>query len=253
MKKNLRRIICSFMFFVIVACSASVSPHEGATSPSPLSLLSFDLKLMNAAAMAFAPQSNVQMSSNNELSQENGLYRPLEQASIDQSVSTSIFAIRENRFKPNASSGWQPMRIFVFDKSYPNHDWLMQPQNRSNTRSAEVYVQPSGEVSYVQTLPAYQGKLVYRTQTSTDSVGVQFYCKQSCGWAQIRVDGEIRWIGNTYNMDDYVEIFRLPYDHHDVEVESLDYSDGERSDGVIRILAFGEGVLHRIYLPIISK
>lgn len=99
---------------------------------------------------------------------------------------------------------------------------------------------------------------VYSTMpTNSDAVGVQFWGNQWSGWAQIKVDGIIRWVGDTQNLRSYVEIYDLSPGTHTVTVEALGQVGEAKGSGEVRVAAFGYGVArskkHKVFLPIAMK
>lgn len=110
---------------------------------------------------------------------------------------------------------------------------------------------------YAVTLPQ-AGSIVFTTiQESTTQVGVQFWCDENCGWAQIKIDDVIRWVGNTLNLKDYIEIYDLTNAQHTVKVESLGQKGSESGGRDVRIAGFGYGAVNSkkyvVYLPFIAN
>lgn len=102
------------------------------------------------------------------------------------------------------------------------------------------------------------GNSIYTTtQIATTQVGVQFWGDENSGWAQIKIDGLIRWVGNTLHSQEYVEIDDLDMRNHTITVEALGQPGSPSGGSEVRIVAFGHGVVgserYKVFLPIITK
>lgn len=110
---------------------------------------------------------------------------------------------------------------------------------------------------WVVTLLGGTGKVQATLQTPTTAVGVQFWGNAGCGWAQIRVDNHIRWVGNTVNLRSYVEIYDLTPGTHVVTVETLGQQGQPDGGSEVRVAGFGYGVVgsmkNKVFLPIAHK
>ena len=92
----------------------------------------------------------------------------------------------------------------------------------------------------------------------TSTIGVQFWGDENDGWAQVTVDGEYEWRGNTRNNKSYVEITDLPFAEHTVRIEALGDAGATGGGSHVTIagiscqrLGPGSTVNQRIFLPLI--
>jgi hypothetical protein len=110
---------------------------------------------------------------------------------------------------------------------------------------------------WVVVLAGKTGSVRAKMPIDSDAVGVQFWGNEWSGWAQIKVDGIIRWVGDTYNLRSYVEIYDLSPGTHIVTVEALGQVGEAKGSGEVRVAAFGYGLVgskkHKVFLPISMK
>lgn len=236
----------------LLACTA-IEPTNYASNYSPLSPLPTPVHLASSDIPVYMPQSSKIISQGQEQNQPEQSSYSMSQSMLGTPFETSIFALHENIFPlAKNANAWQPATIVAIESANrPDHGTI-------NSRWAFGWddttyeIGPDGEKIRPQIIPSGDWVRFDMFHRET-SIGVQFACAETCGWGQIRVDDEVRWIGNTYKMTDYVEIYLLPAQSHVVIIESLGHSGGNGSKGEVRFMAFGVGVLHRIFLPIIIK